>query len=105
MKKLIIPNTTSSQVDWNVLEEVTSKFIENACSKENELIEYLLRNKVTPVIKGEITKGKVKWRGLRLASFSNGGSVTKYLMQREKQIGVISIISGYEYSIGGAVNN
>ena len=29
-------------------------------------IEYALRNLVTPPIKGEITKGKIRWRGLRI---------------------------------------
>lgn len=34
---------------------------------EERQIEHLLRNRVTPTIKGEITKGKIKWRGLQVA--------------------------------------
>lgn len=36
----------------------------------NDAVDYACRNLVTPPIKGEITKGKVKWRGLRLVYVS-----------------------------------
>ena len=35
--------------------------------KVYEYVEHIVRNYVTPPIKGEITKGKMRWRGLSLA--------------------------------------
>ena len=41
---------------------------------ENYLLEKILRNYVTPPVKGEITKGKLRWRGLSVARY-NGNIV------------------------------
>lgn len=38
-------------------------------SNQNKWFEFMLRNKVVPPIKGEITKGKVRWRGLSLVHY------------------------------------
>ena len=43
----------------------------NLKKKENEEIEYILRNYVTPTIKGEITKSKLKWRGICSLAYSS----------------------------------
>lgn len=36
----------------------------------NEEIEYLLRNKIDKPIKGKITKGKLRWRGIDAVVFN-----------------------------------
>lgn len=50
----------------NLLFEETSRQLENFYKKVDKMVEIMLRNYVTPPIKGEITKGKVRWRGLRI---------------------------------------
>lgn len=51
--------------------------------KELDLrIEYALRNKIDKPIKGEITKGKLKWRGISLGVFRGDGYVGYALLQR-----------------------
>lgn len=51
--------------------------------KELDLrIEYALRNKIDKPIKGEITKGKLKWRGISLGVFRGDGCVGYSLLQR-----------------------
>lgn len=35
-------------------------------------IEHTLRNKVVPPIKGEITKGKIQWRGITCLVYKEG---------------------------------
>ena len=47
---------------WKDVQEIASENQE----KVDRQIEYALRNLVEPPIKGEITKGKIRWRGLRL---------------------------------------
>lgn len=48
-----------------LVESVNEVFRANAV-KRDQWIEFMLREKVVPPIKGEITKGKIRWRGLAL---------------------------------------
>lgn len=51
--------------------------------KELDLrIEYALRNKIDKPIKGEITKGKLKWRGITLEVYKSYECVGYALLQR-----------------------
>lgn len=60
-----------------ILEEIAEKYKElNLC------IEYALRNKIDKPIKGEITKGKLKRRGISLRVFRGDGYIAYSLMQR-----------------------
>lgn len=58
-------------------------------AKEDELyLEYMFRCCVKPKIKGEITPGKIKWRGLTLSKkidheFSNDGYPTVIVVSRQ----------------------
>lgn len=85
-------NLTDKEINWFMLPE-EQKFFDEQCKKENERIEWLLRNSVVPPIKGKITSGKVKWRGLALAYQNNMLESTRFLMQRGKVVGVISQIT------------
>lgn len=67
----------------NVLTEIMS----NYQKKENEIFETALRTMATPPVKGEITKGKLKWRGIVLCQQNNGLEMPqRWLEQRGKQI-------------------
>ena len=48
------------------MEEFLEKNMAEYIKKINEWIEDCLRNRVRPPIKGEITAGKIRWRGLTL---------------------------------------
>lgn len=56
----------------------------------NQQIEFMLRHCVTPVIKGEITKGKIKWRGITIELLTQSDDVTKvqleYVLKQRGQI-------------------
>jgi hypothetical protein len=54
--------------------------------KEEEIFILALRTIAVPPIKGEITKGKIKWRGIRIVQYNNHFKHTKWLEQRGKQI-------------------
>lgn len=54
-----------------MLKELLKNFIRQTlprCLRDEErVLEYMLRNQVKPPIRGKVTKGKITWRGLRVA--------------------------------------
>jgi|ERR1035437_350184 hypothetical protein len=81
-------------IDWSLQEEIEGKIIEEMVHKQNEITEYHLRNTVVPPIKDEITKGKVRWRGLSIGTYNSGLNSTTYLLQRGKQIACLYSMEG-----------
>jgi hypothetical protein len=65
---------------------VTQRFISEAQKQEEELFTTVLRTIAEPPIKGEITKGKIRWRGIRLIRQQVGLDLYSWLEQRGKQI-------------------
>jgi hypothetical protein len=49
-----------------LLNQLQESIIRQTINNQEKFIEDVLRNHVTPPIKGEITKGKIKWRGLEI---------------------------------------
>lgn len=70
----------------NETANVAQRFIEQIRKKEEELFTTALRTMVEPPIKGEITKGKLQWRGIRLIRQQIGLDYYSWLEQRGKQI-------------------
>lgn len=68
--------------DANKLVEI---IISDAMAKREKAIEEIIRQYAEPKIKGEITPGKLRWRGIALASKT--GSSDLWVIQRGKQIG------------------
>ena len=62
------------------------KHINTIRKRHNAILENALRTNAVPPIKGEITRGKVKWRGIRLCHRNNMFCHEKWLEQRGKQI-------------------
>ena len=62
--------------------------------KEEEWIRCIIREKATPPIKGEITPGKLRWRGIKLVKPDFGFCSNKYnieLWQRNELLGKIEV--------------
>lgn len=55
--------------------------------KVEKHIEQILRTKANPPIRGKITKGKVKWRGIKFYQGREGLKIHRWVEQRGKQIG------------------
>lgn len=68
------------------ISDVISCFISEQQKKEEEIFTSALRIIAEPPIKGEITKGKVRWRGIRIVQHNDGFKYTRWLEQRGKQI-------------------
>ncbi len=65
---------------------VTQRLISEMQKQEEELFTTALRTMAEPPIKGEITKGKITWRGIRLIRQQVGFESYSWLEQRGKQI-------------------
>ena len=72
----------------------TEIFISALLKWEDEIFISALRVMAEPPIKGEITKGKIQWRGIRIVQHNDGFKYTKWLEQRGKQISPKIIFDG-----------
>jgi hypothetical protein len=77
---------------FNSLNELKDCFTQSIIKKQDEMIENAIRMS-TPVIKGEITKGKIKWRGLRLVHKNTYGKIETWVEQRGVKISPSFIIT------------
>jgi hypothetical protein len=75
----------------NFLFKYKSDFILDIQKKEEEIFTSALRKNSVPPINGKITKGKIKWRGIRIVQYNEGFKRKKWLEQRGKQISSIII--------------
>lgn len=73
---------------------VISRFIQEQQKKDEEIFTIALRTMAEPPIKGEITRGKVRWRGIRIVQYNDGFKYTKWLEQRGKQISPKIVFEG-----------
>lgn len=86
LKKIEHPNF---QVDEDLalnIANVTQRLFDEVRRQEEELFTTALRVMAEPPIKGEITKGKTRWRGIRLVRQQIGLDSYSWLEQRGKQI-------------------
>ena len=73
-------------IDTQALNIVTQRFISDVQKQEEKVFTTALRTMAEPPIKGEITKGKIRWRGIRLIRQQIGLDSYSWLEQRGKQI-------------------
>lgn len=71
---------------YTELDNLTDKIMSSIIQKEDEFIKNQLKL-VKPQIKGEITKGKLQWRGIKLIEINDFNGTIKWVEQRGKQIG------------------
>lgn len=80
-------------VDFN-LDNIVKEFIRLQLKQEDDIFISALRTMAVPPIKGEITKGKIQWRGIRIIQYNDGFKYTKWLEQRGKQISPKIVFDG-----------
>ena len=80
--------------------DVTNRFIKEQSERQNAILEKAVRENAIPPIKGEMTKGKVRWRGLRMIHRGTGayGFTETWIEQRGKRITPI-IRNEYSYQL------
>lgn len=80
--------------------DVTNRFIKEQSERQNAILETAVRENAVPPIKGELTKGKVRWRGLRMIQKGGvaDGFTEVWIEQRGKRISPI-IRNEYSYQL------
>lgn len=68
------------------LTDLSIEFANQIAKKQDEIFEYALRNNAVPPIKGELTKGKIKWRGIVIITQQYPTKCITYLSQRGNRI-------------------
>ena len=86
LRKLETPKIEGMEEMALNIASVTQRFIAEMQKQEEELFTTTLRTIAEPPIKGEITKGKLTWRGIRLIRQQVGFDSYSWLEQRGKQI-------------------
>lgn len=83
----------SDSINSGVLENLMTSLnatvksvLEEQLKKEDEIFEVSLRTNATPPIKGTITKGKLKWRGISLIHQQTVAGFEKWVSQRGVRI-------------------
>ena len=66
--------------------DIIIRYVQEINKFEGEFFEYYLRNVAKPPIKGNITKRKIKLRGITMCEYHDGTRNVKWIEQRGKQI-------------------
>ena len=90
--KVELPQEISFEIEnkstaFNQVQEWIKEMMDNFYCEVWSVVEHILRNYVDPPIKGEITAGKIRWRGLALVfADTENGQVFLGVAQRDKII-------------------
>ena len=76
----------------NELHDITNKVTQDLISKLFREMEKDMREHAIPPIKGELTKGKIQWRGLVLCSSNSPDKMVRWIEQRGKIISRFYVI-------------
>ena len=81
------------EINRDILKETTFQH-RIVTERTARTLEWYCKNFSDPPIKGEITKGKIKWRGLKLCSRAESNYTKHWIEQRGKIISpIIRIIT------------
>lgn len=61
---------------------IINRLVEDSMKKENDFFMNHLINNAIPKIKGDITEGKLKWRGIKMVIQKDGLNTVKWIEQR-----------------------
>ena len=93
-KKIECPDLKVDEEFTLNIANLTQRLFDEVRRQEEELFTTALRTMAEPPIKGEITKGKIRWRGIRTVQYNDGLKCTKWLEQRGKQISPKIVFEG-----------
>lgn len=77
------------------MNEGIDKYMAQVVKAQDEIFEFSLRNDAIPPIKGNITKGKIKWRGIRMCQTHKPYETLIWLEQRGKKIGKLIVLKAH----------
>jgi|2_EtaG_2_1085320.scaffolds.fasta_scaffold03068_4 TusA-related sulfurtransferase len=80
----IDPGMSIHQMNSFLMHKMNNEVLADQLKAKDKIVEGIVREHALPKIKGPITKGKLKWRGISLGIHKNG---LWCVMQRGKKIG------------------
>lgn len=93
--KIDVPEGTEVDI-CNTFEKLHSEIadashaaLKHMQAEETRIFDFALRNNAVPPIKGEITKGKLRWRGIRMVNKFNFTFAERWLEQRGNRISTV----------------
>lgn len=96
LKEAIDSGRMKAVFDWDSSQdEIGEASITEAYERRDKDIEFILRNKIDKPIKGEITKNKLRWRGIDSLCYDCDH---KFLgvIQRNKAIGIDGLFAVFD---------
>lgn len=69
------------------IQNIGNKLVTEMTKRHDDAMREIVMTYAEPPIKGEITKGKLRWRGLRMFTQNEIHKTTTWIEQRGKQIG------------------
>ena len=78
------------------IQKMSSRVLDSLNSRYHDILEDTIRKYAQPPIKGEITAGKLKWRGIKLVTKGRAEyeKMERWVEQRGKRIGPVITFSG-----------
>ena len=86
MKLVETNELTTKQLQYSKIHDIITQTAKEYSQKANDIFEKAVRNNATPPIRGEITKGKLRNRGIKLIIHPTDIGCQKWLEQRGKII-------------------
>lgn len=86
--------TWELRINNDLTSNIMDLFVKQVKSEQDKAFEYALRNVAVPTIKGDITKGKIKWRGIRIVQKNKPFMYETWLEQRGVRISAIIQVEG-----------
>jgi hypothetical protein len=80
--KRLVHELTFGPPDNDVMQELTETIIKSFVEKTDKIFITAVRTMARPPVRGQITKGKLKWRGIELHINNEGLKTTEQLFQR-----------------------
>lgn len=71
----------------NLEKEIVKQLTKKIAEREDEYIKYILYTYAQPLIKGNLTKGKLKWRGIKMIIQQTNFGYEKWIEQRGVMLG------------------
>lgn len=86
MKRIEYPNIIGDKDIAKAMQEAAKRIAEEASKQEEALFREALKCFAEPPIKGKITAGKLKWRGIKIVRINKGFERYSWLEQRGERI-------------------
>jgi len=88
--KIKYPKNEIDTFNYDLKNNIVQDTINSMVKDINDKMEFCVRNFALPPISGQLTKGKLRWRGIRLIIADNGNK--RWIEQRGQKISPVFVL-------------